>query len=330
VTDVSEIAGHTFELRDCIGPYEPPCDPCDGGSVWIDAPNDYSYREGATPFCPNLTLHFIEADDELALVVEMPTQTFPYAEQLKLERRGDTWLAKGIATSTRLALRNEDPTWATDFYKARLAVFAFADNDGDGVLGRVFTAASNSVEGALLLDGEPIRDDDQNRRIGWVNWGKAEGVALSQGSWVSYYDRPSAIELTTHGVDFSDTGIEALDTPGFPPDPSRFPTRFDDYVLLGGNHHVFALTAAVSADSVFHFENAQGERSELTPISLRPIDGYEANGRYVHGFVADDGLSGDWELVGKGTMLNGDPFELRQPFTLHDSTDDGAGGAGSQ
>jgi hypothetical protein len=90
------------------------------------------------------------------------------------------------------------------------------------------------------------------------------------------------------------------------------------------------LTAAVSADSVFHFENAQGERSELTPISLRPIDGYEANGRYVHGFVAADRLSGDWELVGEGTRLDGDPFELRQPFTLHDSIDDGAGGAGSQ
>ena len=330
VVNVSRLAGNTFVLRDCIGPNEPPCEGrCDTGSVWIDDPfdDDLSYDSGDAPFCPKLTLHFMAVDDALALIVEMPTQTFPYAEQLKLERRGDAWLARNIATSTRLALRNEDPEWATDYYKAALAAFAFADYDQDGEPDRVVMAATNSVEGQLLDGSKPLdTTSDTNRRLGWVNWGKAEGVAVSQGAAVPNGVLGSATNLTTHGVFINQPmGIEALHTPGYPPDRAKYGGS-EDYVLLGGAHHVFALASPVRPDSVFYFENAQGERSVPLLMSLRPIEGYEAGGHYLHGLQPADGLSGDWDLVGEGTLLNGKPFGLRQPVTLLD--DEGSGGAG--
>jgi|GEM_PF-6881074 len=268
VVDTGKIAGLSFELEDYVGPSE--------WTVERDRVDLSRYRRA-----PRITLHMtVGEDEELGVIVGLPTPSLPYAEPLRLERRGDAWVARSVPTASQLEIYFDEELFYA-FYKAAWAELAFADDDGDGSPDRVLFAATASQR------GEPC--SPESIEVGYAGASEAPyGVLCGKDADVFPSEGPRQSQPIT---------VSEIET------SSPWYVRGESDGLLPS----LALSRAVAPGSTFVFENALGERSQPELYTV---------GDFVCGVKPVDPLAEGWTLVGDGLDLDGTPFHLRQTVTL--------------
>jgi hypothetical protein len=272
LTDPDDLAGYSFELQSYLGPFLD----WDGG--WPG----YGELGIQPPLLARPTFHIVEDDEGIALVSELPSEIFTYAERLPLERVGDAWLVKKLTTSVHTAWAS-DAFWTTADYHAALAVLAFVDDEGHGKPNRVVVSATDGFAAGA------VRDDYSDVTV----LGTASGLSLAQG-------RPGLSRMSVRDVSDKLPPHNAMNAPALNP-----PTL--DGIIVFGDRAILALEPPVAIDSTFHFENSQGDRSEVRRV---------VSHGFVIGIVPDDYVPDGWNLVGSGTALNGEPFELSRQINV--------------